>query len=50
MKKGLQSVLFSMLVGDKTDGGAADGRCAAAVRRMRQIGRHLHGGRLYGFR
>ena len=26
------------------------GRCAAAVRRMRQIGRHLHGGRLYGFR
>ena len=26
------------------------GGCAAAVRRMRQIGRHLHGGRLYGFR
>ena len=39
MKKGVQSSAVLRA-----------GGCAAAVRRMRQIGRHLHGGRLYGFR
>ena len=36
MKKGVQSVLFSVLVG--------------ALLLCAGCGRHLHGGRLYGFR